>query len=505
MYRTFISAGLVAGALSLGMAGGAFSGSLRATDASFSAARTLGGSQDSTSGAKPAETVPAATEGKDVLLFRSGKIVEGKILGETETHVRIKVVIGALSAETEYPKADILKIERAVGGVGAEGTAGAESAKDPKAVAGAAEAPKDTKAVDDGAAKVYVMELKGEFGKAISQTPIKQAVADAKANNADYLIVVMNNDWSLNIIQEKPDDFAQFDELFRAEDMDPIFTRDIPREWEKQPKVVFWVKRAMGGAAFLPLVCKDIYFSSEGKMGGIGNLSTMFGGTGDEVVRQKQYSLRMGHAEGMAAIGGYDPRIVKAMARVEYILSVKMEGGKPLLLERLPERPDEELLTDNGEGENKDPDTALARGEGNDVLTLNADRASQLGVSKGTVDTLDDLLFELGVPRNYVKVDGKAERIMKSWSEGVEEAIRTIRRLRREANEIAVAGAEFQERSQARGQRKQRLQEIQQLLRRYGEVFGVDQVAGLISQINYEIEQLNQDQQRDYNEWKRRK
>ena len=77
-------------------------------------------------------------------------------------------------------------------------------------------------------------------------------------------------------------------------------------EFKTKPRMVAWVNKATGGAAFFPFLFKEIYFTSDGKMGGLGALESMFGGVGDEAVRQKQRSLRLGRAKGLAAKGGHD-------------------------------------------------------------------------------------------------------------------------------------------------------------------------------------------------------
>lgn len=449
-------------------------------------------------GEKKAE--PAAS-GKDVVLMRNGQRYVGKILSETDTTVKMRFELSGITGETELAKNEILKIERA--------SAADASASTDKTATGPANPPEPAKPAkpstdDEGKQKVYYMELTGKFGKDISQTPLRDAMDDAKKLGASTVIVYLENDWSLfQGMQEKGDDTAAFDELFRAEDMEGVFSDDL-RQWPTPPRIVFWVKKAMGGAAFLPLVCPDIYFHSEGRMGGIGNLTHLFGSTGDEVVRQKQYSLRLGHAEGMANKGGYDPVLVRAMAIPEIVLSVRFEGGKPIYFEgRLPQGPDEYLLTDDGKDSNKDTDAQLVKGEGNDVLTLNAKLAKDLLVSKGTVDTRDDLMFELGLQRSGVIVEGRGKQIMKAWRDGVDAAIRDIPKLRGQAAEIQVSGS-FQERSKARGQKKRLLMQVQSLLKKYKEVFG-GQADQMISSLNIDIEGLDQDQQRDYNEERRRK
>jgi hypothetical protein len=345
------------------------------------------------------------------------------------------------------------------------------------------------------AKKVYVVELGGVFGEDISQSPIRSAMKDAKKLGADYIIFVLDNDWSYKRSDakhmegdEKKDDAGQFDELFRAEAIEGTFTEDIRNEWTAQPEIVFWVKKAMGGACFLPFNCKTIYFSSEAKMGGIGKLEKIFGTTGDRVVREKQFALRLGHAEGRAIQGGYDPRIVRAMARTEYVLSYKMEGGKAVLLERMPEAPGEILLTDDGKDEREDTEEQLARGEGNDCLTLTPKVAYDLGVSKGTVDTMDDLLFQLGLARNHVMLKTQAPQILKTWRDGLELARRQLPKLWHQFNEVAVKPpAQYTQRNQARGKRKSILEEMQGIEKKYEEALNPH----LVGVPNYtEIEEI---------------
>lgn len=448
---------------------------------------------------KKAEKTPpeAAANTRDALIFRDGKVIYGKITAESATTVTLKGDVKGIAFEAQYQKSDILDIKRGLPAE-TESTPAEAGSKEPERRA-------DPATTDPDAKRVYVMELTGKFGRDISQTPIRDALEDARKQRADVVVVILQNDWDLvKGLEEKTDDQAAFDELFRAEDMAPVFTKGIPEKWQNPPKVVFWVKKAMGGAAFLPLICGDIYFHPDGKMGGIGNLTKLFGQMGDEVVRQKQYSLRMGHAEGLANVGGYDYRLVRAMATPEYVLSVAYEGGRPVYHERLPEGPDEILLTDDGKDTNQDTDKEIVAGEGNDVLTLNAKLARDLQVSKGTVETLDDLLFELGMSRNTVVVNkGKEGYFTKQWSDGVESALRNLRRLRERVNEIQITG-EYTDRTRARGQRKKLLNDMKAIIRRYAEIFGQEQSLQMISQIDTEINVLDQEQQKDANDNRRK-
>ncbi len=405
----------------------------------------------------------------DTITFRDGKVVKGIILEETPTTLRVKVVSYGIEAVTTYNRADVLAITRG------ERTDAAET-EVVETIADSADAPNAKReiAVSEAEHRVYHIKLDGRFGKEITQTPLRDALEDAAKNNADYIIIEIENEWKASALQELPDEEARFDELFRAESMHPLLNRneDLAQIYagKQMPTVVFWVKKAMGGATFLPLICRNIYFHEDGKMGGIGNLGDLFGSMGDEVVRDKQKSLRMGHAEGIAIIGGYPTELIHAMADRREVYSYRISGGK---VEFRNDWPDPSrgwrLLTDDGEDGNKDTIQQLARSQGNDTLTLDARLAQTLQVSKGTVNTLDALVFELGLSRNSVIVEGNSDRIMDRWESGLSTAERRLKQLWREYNEIQIQGQTPRERNADRGRQIRKLEDMIKLIKRYEE------------------------------------
>lgn len=415
------------------------------------------------------QTAPAA-DAPDTIIFKSGRVVQGRVLSETDTVVKFRVVMSGMSAEVEYQKSEILRIAR--GAASTDAPAAPAPASAPAATPAAATPPES-----DGvqAVRYAWVDLTGQFGVDITQTPIRQVFRDAKQNNVSTIVFMLDANWEANPIEPLPDDAANFTELMRAEPMTVVFANEVPQEWNPQPRIVFWVKTAMGGAAFLPMVCPEIYFHPEGKMGGIGNLSFLFEGRGDQVVREKQRSLLLGHAEGWARVGGYDYRIVRAMARVEAVLSISYEDGKPVLVERMPENPSEELLTWDGQAPNADSVRDRVRGEGKDVLTLNERTARLVGVSRGTAGTREEVLSLMGIDRSGELVAGRSQRIMQDWSQGVDSAKRQIRRLLQEFGEVYPQrnAGERDERIRQRGRCRKILEDIMGLLNRWGE--GIDQ------------------------------
>lgn len=410
----------------------------------------------------------------DVVIFRNGNVLRGKVVSETATSIHFKGQIAGIDAETDYPKSDILEIKKAsrpVESAPASGTPVNDIRTPVKA----------PEPVDDGVVKkkVYWINLEGKFGQEISQTPIRKAVEDAKSNRADVLIMMLNNlrvdpRAIQEMAKELPDDQGQFQGLSRAEKILPIFVDEMPVEWDGKegrppmPRIVIWIKRAMGGACFVPLFCKELYFDPDGKMGGIGNLSYMM--KGNERVVNKQISLRIQHAAGWANVGGYPEELVRAMAQIEYVLSVRYENGKPIFIEGYPSNPGEELLTDDGKDDRQDTIEQLARDEGNDVLTLTAPLAKRLLVSKGTVSTREELLSALGLERTGQLVPGRSERIMKDWSDGLESAKVQIKAIINELQELRVdQPGGFEQRTKFRGAQRRKYEDLRGLLIKWGE------------------------------------
>ncbi|RMH12540.1 MAG: hypothetical protein D6695_06310, partial [Planctomycetota bacterium] len=382
---------------------------------------------------------------------RDGRIVKGILDEETDETVSIFVVVGTIrsAVPTVFQKSEILSVIR--------GSGESIEADEPE-VAPQSEQPDESAAADRKL--VYHIKLDGWFGRDFNVTPLSQAVDAAKPLGVDYLLIEIDNRWRFNEEQ------GRFDELMIAKNLEPILRQNLQVHWDHPPEVIMWVKNAMGGAAFIPFFSPNIYFASDGRMGGIGDLGDMFEGVGDEVVRDKQKSLRLAWAKSIAIPNGYDERLIEAMTWRSYVLYYTMEGGRPVY--HTEPVPGAELLTDDGEGENADTDVQLVRGEGNDVLTLRAELAQKLGVSKGTADSIEDIMFYLGILDNYELIDDKPERILSRWSDTIDRLEREIPKMFREFNEIQVQG-DYNERKRARGAQINILKKIIALTERYEE------------------------------------
>jgi hypothetical protein len=452
------------------------------------------------------ESAARAEEGEDVLIVRRGSSwqeLKGTVISETADEIVFEVENFGLRARTTYKMSEVIEVRRAPR---PEGGAVADTAGD-AADAGGARAlldPRASTVIDDpNTTSVYTIVLDGEFGEDITQSPIRDAVNDAKKHNPDVLLVVVDNNWStFGGLQDRGDDWfsGEFDRLFQTEAIMPIFIEEIENEWprDRQPRIVCWVKTAMGGAGFIPLFFPEIYFAPEARMGGMGNLLALFGTMGDAVVREKQFSLRMSAAQGMAIRGGYNELIVNAMTRIDEEIAVEFIGGEPEFI--LGEAVGEQIqLTDNGlvQGNADTPEQRM-RGLGNDVLTLRADMALKLNVSQGTAGTFPELWRSMGIDRTVEVIgdsDGdwvtdEAERIMNGWGNGLRNAIRTLRSLQQDYAEVQVNG-NFRQRNAARGRQEDILKEQRRLLVKYGEAIPGSE--GMLQNIQFQLDVISLD------------
>lgn len=458
--------------------------------------------QSRTGGAAAPAKAEASESKLDVIIFRDGKKVECEILEETDSTVKVKVSVAGMVAETVYQKSEILAIQRGAGGPAAG--AGKPAPRPGTTTGRKPDAAKPDPIATDGVPTVYVIRCTGEFGRDVSATPFAQVIEDVKKFQPDILVVEFDHVFG-QYGEEIPDFLyspGSFDQLETARQLSTMLTDRIrdDAEWTKKPRLVGYIKKAMGAACFLPFVCPELYFHPDGLHGGVGGLEHIFDGVGDKVAQEKQYSLRLKRAEGLAEKGGHDPRIVRAMARMDYVLSYRMVGGKAEFLERMPETADEFLLTDDGEEDRRDAAQDRLRYLGNDVLTLNAVTAEKIGLSKGTVSNLSELMYAMGYTREFNEVKGRSGEILKRWSEEVNRAEANLQRLFRQFQQVEVrAPGQYRERTAARTQQKSILREARTIFSRYKEALNPRRFPAdaAINQIDTMIDQIDQQQRLD--------
>lgn len=462
--------------------------------------------------AAPPTKEPAANPAPDRVVLRSGKVVDGLILEETDAQITMNVVIGGMSAKTVYPKTDILEIKRGNNtkvpsdavAVKTKETPSLKKKEDKKK-----DEAKDEAAVDDSdpsLTRLYVVNLEGRFGFDVAKTTLVNLFEEADKELNDTVpgsgvmegkTVIDPSKRERNIIVLKIKCEANpRGDIFGVEDIVPVVKEQII---DRGRRVIMWVEQATGWAAVFPFISPDIYFTPEGRLGGINDLDEF--DIGDHLVNEKQISLRIGHAEGFLIKGGYGDHIpaLRAMVRKQEWLYVKFEGGKPIYLTRELEAKDGEgwvLLSDDGDGDNEDESALI----GNDMFLLEPDWAEKLGISDGTVENIDDLAFRLGVQRHYTTIEkNKAQKAVEAWKDGIEDAFKNVNpreteqarlgKLWRDLAEIPD-GSDFNDRKKNRGLKVTLLRKIRSIVSTYAEV--LDPTGDFRSNIDVQIAQLQQ-------------
>lgn len=352
--------------------------------------------------------------------------------------------------------------------------------------------------------RVYLVNFQGEFARDVSGTPFKQLWADVKKVQPDILVFKIDFQFRVygqqhDAVENDPNALYQLDQ---ALELVTFLRNDLANDpaWVKKPRIVMWVKRALGGSAFLPFSVPDVYFTSDGIVGGIGGLERMAATMQDQRVKEKMWGIRRAQCMSLAQMGGHDDRLMRAMIEYRFKLSVDFEGGEPVYRE---DYSGEVILKEDITEDETRKDTLeqIARFQGNDTLTMRADIALKLKFAKGRADTLEEIMYHLGYERNYTVTEGRGKRILENWSNDLRKAERDIIQLWNDFTDIQVQGATPAERNQRRGAQIGVLKKIQVLLGRFKEAIDPRAIQGAPenweTRLDVMIEQIRQQMRND--------
>lgn len=300
--------------------------------------------------------------------------------------------------------------------------------------------------------KVYFLTLAGEFGRDVNGQVMERVVRDMKRHQPDIVIfrLEMENVSRGEKTETFMDDPRSNWKVMQVAEFATTFidkVRDDP-EFKTKPRYIMWVNRALGGAAFLPWFVPDMYMTSDGLIGGLGGLELSHGAQ-DRVVSEKMFGIMQATAEGIAIRGGYEPRLMRALMRLEYTLSYTLVGGAPVFYE---DESGQFVIKRNGLDRDKS-DTAedLVRLRGKMWLNIRPELGKELKVLKGIADTREELLQELGIARNANVLKHRGDEILRGWSREIGKDEENLTRLWREFGRVQVQGATPEERNRGRG------------------------------------------------------
>ncbi|XVJ59042.1 MAG: beta-galactosidase [Tepidisphaera sp.] len=225
--------------------------------------------------------------------------------------------------------------------------------------------------------KVYLAKFKGELGTDLTpqrwKSELEAAIASSNVMIIDFDVVSTpvpgQAAEARSALLMSHTDYAQY---IRPYDESPAI------------RTVLWIRNARGAASLIPWWCSEIYMRPNGVIGGFSDMfknangEVRFGGFGS--------SLPAGHVLVNAEKSGYSARLVNAYLNPLNSFSYAKVNGEIIYLDREP-REGEILLANESKN-----------------LLFDAELARTLGVSKGTTDSLPELLAMLQMPDAMVVV-----------------------------------------------------------------------------------------------------
>ena len=227
--------------------------------------------------------------------------------------------------------------------------------------------------------KVYVVPFglagKGQMGADIHSSIYEAVVKDIKAKKPDLVVL------SLDSAERGRREYsgAERDSLGErgvnnSEDMRKtlaLFKKDVG----DIPQVM-WVQDSVGFGTLFAFAWPNMYTKSDARLWGLAKVS-MQAKSNDREVERKWLAAAVSIANGFLESGGHPPAIGSAMMDPERMLSVSFKGRQF-----------------DWTGDRKG--TFLIDGDPGRVANFDARSAEDFGLSDGTADSLDELMFMMG-------------------------------------------------------------------------------------------------------------
>ncbi|MDZ4828890.1 MAG: hypothetical protein SGJ09_01670 [Phycisphaerae bacterium] len=239
--------------------------------------------------------------------------------------------------------------------------------------------------------KVYVIPMEGQMGTDIDKSIYEDIVKDVAKAKPDIIVYRLKSaDFDDNYYMNTDDKReAGISKLTDYRDM----VKYLRTELRSYPQIM-WVNDAVGWSALLALAWPDMYMSSKARLFGLVKVSQTALGWDDPDVAAKMMAAWTGIGKGFLEMGGYPLEIGDALMFPKKTLSARWEGRKV-------------KWTLDNEG------TWIVDDNPERTPLLNAQIADDSGISDGTADSVDDLLFMLGF-REFTKIDS-GEKLFKSY------------------------------------------------------------------------------------------
>jgi len=371
----------------------------------------------------------------DKLHLKDGRVLEGRVVKQTDTYVYFAVLIGGIEKEELFDRAEILKIESdqpedtnadSAGGAASAAAAGAAGA----AASGAAS--RSEVEIPDGATRIAFITL-GEppsdmVGTYINATMLRNSMKvlnDLPENERPHIVVLWINSGG-----------GYANEVQKLSDV-------IEKEIKPKYRTVAWINSAISAAAMTAWTCNEIYMMESSEIGAC----TMFSMQG-RAVAAKDLDLEMVlyQMEQISKRGGHDPQVMRAMQiRTPLSCDIDEDGNV--------------TWYQSTKGQ-------YLVNPGDEVLTLRSTDAVKYKVAKAIAETKDELAKALGCAE-WVEVGMAADELQREYRNGVKTAEARLGELWNKlqiALEYAGNAPDEKERGRQIGRARQYLKQMRSLV-----------------------------------------
>jgi hypothetical protein len=342
-----------------------------------------------------------AIDGQDVIHMRDGRRLTGRIISEDNNQIVFRYVDPNLNLQTTITlqRRDILEIERnvqtdrdddvSIDDADAGDDDPIENSRPSDLPVGLAEGDAD----DESLPAFYVIPMRGQMGTDIHPDIYKQILPEIRRQNPARVVWVMN-------CSDREELIMPIDENRNPERGIPMLDeyRDmiamIHRELEGIPQVI-WIEDSHGISSLVALAWHDVYMSPNARLSGLRSLYNMPDRFQNVDVRAKMMAATLSSVYGFLERGNHPLEIAEAMVVPERNLSASWRGRKV-----------QWRLDTSGE--------YIVNASDRQTANFNAKTSEELGISKGTVETLDDLALLEGF-REYRVIEGGADAMVQRY------------------------------------------------------------------------------------------
>jgi hypothetical protein len=261
---------------------------------------------------------------------------------------------------------------------------------------------------------VYVVPFKGQFGTDIHPACYDEILKDLEAKRPDIIIFELNSA-DIDRVEYMGEDMSNAG-LFSVASDDTMM-RKMLREFKDKHRYAqqyVWVKDSVGFGSLLAFSWPDMYMAPDARLFGLSRAAGFWTRVEDPEVRAKFREAAVAIINGFLSSGGYDLKIGEAMLRPEMLLSASYKGR-------------------NIEWREDTKGQWVVDGRDDSTAGFTAESAEELGLSKGSAESLDELMFVLGI-REFDRVPDDGETLHKKYVEDWRKAYDQCGKLIEESN-----------------------------------------------------------------------